>query len=163
MDKIPVALELRSCSFTSAAIYYSLFFHSCFRYICRPVNSRFGECGVYKSRSHPHNRLELRISRDINDHLAFLTMMSFVDLFMAILVILVVAAAPTGNTHQKSIEKRQSVRPGTGTSNGFFYSFWKDNAGSVTYSNHAGGGYSVTWNNVGNFVAGKGWKTGSAR
>jgi endo-1,4-beta-xylanase len=101
--------------------------------------------------------------KDINIHLEWLTMMSFVELFMAALVLMGVAAAPTGYLHRNTIEKRQSVRPGTGTSNGFFYSFWKDNAGSVTYTNHAGGGYSVTWNNVGNFVAGKGWKIGSAR
>lgn len=85
-------------------------------------------------------------------------MLSFMELFIAILVIFGVAAAPS-----TILEKRQNVRPGTGMSNGFFYSFWTDKAGSVTYNNRAGGGYSVSWNNVGNFVAGKGWKTGSAR
>jgi endo-1,4-beta-xylanase len=33
----------------------------------------------------------------------------------------------------------------------------------VTYNNGANGQYDVTWNNVGNFVAGKGWKPGAAR
>ncbi|KAI0534746.1 xylanase [Xylaria digitata] len=53
--------------------------------------------------------------------------------------------------------------PGTGTHNGFFYSFWTDGRGSVNYNNGNAGSYDVTWSNVGNFVAGKGWKPGASR
>jgi endo-1,4-beta-xylanase len=52
----------------------------------------------------------------------------------------------------------------TGTNGGFYYSFWTDGTGAVTYTNDAGGEYAVTWTgNQGNFVAGKGWNPGSAQ
>ena len=44
-----------------------------------------------------------------------------------------------------------------------FYSFWTDGQGSVTYDNLAAGGYKVSWSNVGNFVAGKGWNPGGPK
>ncbi|KFY41067.1 hypothetical protein V495_05084 [Pseudogymnoascus sp. VKM F-4514 (FW-929)] len=51
----------------------------------------------------------------------------------------------------------------TGTNNGFYYSFWHDDQGQATYTNKAGGEYSLTWSGQGNVVAGKGWNPGSAQ
>lgn len=51
----------------------------------------------------------------------------------------------------------------TGTNNGFYYSFWKDNPGSVQFCLQAGGRYTSNWSNVNNWVGGKGWQTGSRR
>jgi endo-1,4-beta-xylanase len=96
-------------------------------------------------------------------------MVSFRSLFLAVAATFIAVAAAANDLTDNStlppatLEKRQNVKPGQGKSNGFFYSFWTDNAGSVTYKNGPGGQYSVNWNNVGNFVAGKGWKPGSAR
>lgn len=65
----------------------------------------------------------------------------------------------------QGLEKRQSLTTSsTGTSGGYYYSFWTDGAGDVTYTNGDGGEYSVVWTgDNGNFVGGKGWSTGSAR
>ncbi|PYH47128.1 glycoside hydrolase family 11 protein [Aspergillus saccharolyticus JOP 1030-1] len=59
--------------------------------------------------------------------------------------------------------KRSLTSSSEGTSNGFFYSFWTNDEGSVTYTNGDAGEYSVEWSDAGNFVAGKGWSTGSDR
>jgi len=49
------------------------------------------------------------------------------------------------------------------THDGFFYSFWNDNqSGSASMTLGPAGNYSTTWNNVHNFTAGKGWRTGRA-
>lgn len=57
----------------------------------------------------------------------------------------------------------RATSPGQGTSNGYFYSYWTDGGGTVVYDNGGSGAYTTQWSNVGNFVAGKGWKPGSAR
>ena len=51
----------------------------------------------------------------------------------------------------------------TGTDDGFYYSFWTDGGGSVSFTLGSGGNYSSSWSNVGNWVGGKGWSTGGRK
>nr|WP_313069286.1 glycoside hydrolase family 11 protein [Kitasatospora gansuensis] len=67
----------------------------------------------------------------------------------AVLILPGTAEAATINTNQ------------TGTDGGYFYSFWSDGSGQSSMSLNGGGNYGTSWNNVGNFVGGKGWRTGS--
>ncbi|KAB2580368.1 putative endo- -beta-xylanase protein [Lasiodiplodia theobromae] len=89
-------------------------------------------------------------------------MVSFKSILLTLTAAASVFSAPTPEAGE--LIARQNTPSGTGTHNGYFYSFWTDGAGQVTYTNGAGGSYSVTWSgNAGNWVGGKGWQTGSAR
>lgn len=84
-------------------------------------------------------------------------MVSFSSLLVAITTAVGVFALPG------DLIKRQSTPSSTGTHNGYYYSWWTDGGSQVTYTNGAGGSYSVVWQTGGNFVGGKGWNPGSAR
>lgn len=84
-------------------------------------------------------------------------MVSFTSL-IALLFTTTGAFASTGD-----IQKRYSSSS-TGTSNGYYYSYWTDGTAEATYSNGDSGEYSITWTgDVGNFVGGKGWNPGGSR
>ncbi|GAD94166.1 glycosyl hydrolases family 11 protein [Paecilomyces variotii No. 5] len=85
-------------------------------------------------------------------------MVSFAKIILSHCLILGALALP-GN-----YDKRQTITTSqTGTNNGYYYSFWTNGGGTVDYTNGAGGEYSVSWQNCGDFTSGKGWSTGSAR
>ncbi|CAI7568564.1 unnamed protein product [Penicillium discolor] len=84
-------------------------------------------------------------------------MVSFSSLFVA------ACAAVTAFALPSEVEKRAITTSQQGTSNGYFYSFWTNGGGSVSYNNGAAGQYSVDWTNCGSFTSGKGWATGSSR
>ncbi|EME39847.1 glycoside hydrolase family 11 protein [Dothistroma septosporum NZE10] len=97
-------------------------------------------------------------------------MLSMQPLFLIVTSILGALAAPVvepfelvDDVNTTSLEARTTAQ-GTGTNNGYYYSFWSDNSqGSVTYNNGDAGSYTTQWSDVGDFVAGKGWNPGSAR
>ncbi|RDL41110.1 Endo-1,4-beta-xylanase [Venustampulla echinocandica] len=85
-------------------------------------------------------------------------MVSFSSLLLACSAAAGVLAAPS------ELVARGGTPSSTGTHNGFYYSFWTDNAGQVTYTNGNAGSYSVQWSgNNGNFVGGKGWNPGGPK
>lgn len=84
-------------------------------------------------------------------------MVSFKSLFT------LAAAAATAFAAPGELMKRQSTPSSTGTHDGYYYSWWTDGGSPVTYTNLAGGSYSVTWSSGGNFVGGKGWNPGGPR
>jgi endo-1,4-beta-xylanase len=89
-------------------------------------------------------------------------MVSFSSLVLALSTVAGALAAP-GSEQYVELAKRQLTSSQTGTNNGYYYSFWTDGGGEVTYTNGNGGQYSADWTNCGNFVAGKGWNPGSER
>ena len=85
-------------------------------------------------------------------------------LFAASAIAGVFAAPAAPVSKNENIFERSLTSSSTGTSGGYYYSFWTDGSGGVTYDNGALGEYSVTWTgDKGNFVGGKGWSTGAAR
>ncbi|QSZ35626.1 hypothetical protein DSL72_008496 [Monilinia vaccinii-corymbosi] len=93
-------------------------------------------------------------------------MVSAKSLLLAAAAFAGVFSAPAAEpvSEDPNILERGLTYSSTGTSNGYYYSFWTDGSGGVTYNNGPRGNYNVTWTgNKGNFVGGKGWGVGSWR
>jgi len=90
-------------------------------------------------------------------------MVSFSTLFAASTAIVGALAAPGQSPNSGAVFRRAGTPSSTGTNNGYYYSWWTDGGAQVTYTNLAGGAYSVVWQTGGNFVGGKGWKPGGRR
>lgn len=67
------------------------------------------------------------------------------------------------NTNSTELFARAGTPSDTGTHGGYYFTFWTDGGSDVTYTNLAGGRYTVTWDTGGNWFGGKGWNPGSAR
>ncbi|KIK69587.1 carbohydrate-binding module family 1 protein [Collybiopsis luxurians FD-317 M1] len=73
---------------------------------------------------------------------------------------LVYANNSTSNSTEIFYYGKRGLGDSTGTNNGYFYSIYSDSSVTGTYTNGAGGQYSVTWGGSGDFVVGKGWNPG---
>lgn len=94
-------------------------------------------------------------------------MVSFSSLLTAAVAFTGALAAPATDVSVRS-SGDLVARAGTPSSQGqlpggCFYSWWTDGGADATYTNGAGGSYSVTWKSGGNLVGGKGWNPGAAR
>lgn len=84
----------------------------------------------------------------------------FLSTVAAALAVAGVTGCPVEREESSSLAKRQSTPNSSGTHDGFFFSWWSDGGAAATYTNLAGGSYSVQWSDGGNLVGGKGWKPG---
>ncbi|KAG8874651.1 hypothetical protein FRB97_005747, partial [Tulasnella sp. 331] len=89
-------------------------------------------------------------------------MVTFSSLLLTCAAFATVYATPTPKEDTELVA-RSGTPSSTGTSGGYYYSFWTDGGADITYTNGNGGEYSVTWGTGGNFVGGKGWNPGSAQ
>ena len=75
---------------------------------------------------------------------------------VAMLICVAVLCVPVANAQTLTDSQ-------TGTHDGYYYSFWTDGGGSVSFTLQSGGRYTSQWSNVGNWVGGKGWQTGGRK
>jgi endo-1,4-beta-xylanase len=76
-----------------------------------------------------------------------------------------VFAAPAADVNSSPMRRAPDQTPtASGFHEGYYYNWWTDGSnGEAKYVNGPRGSYSVSWNNTGNFVGGKGWEIGTAR
>jgi endo-1,4-beta-xylanase len=109
-----------------------------------------------------HDRLPIpaALPQDNSINLQHILLGRFVMVSFTLLLTALAASVATASPLEAL---KRGIQPGTGTHDGYFYSFWTDGRGSVDYNNGPRGSYSVSWNNVNNWVGGKGWNPGPPR
>ena len=89
-------------------------------------------------------------------------MLSFSSTLLALAAAAGVLAAPVSPA-SPLLDKRQSEAPGTGTNNGYYWSYYNSGGGSATFTLGSGSEYSLSWEDDGDIVAGTGYNPGSAQ
>lgn len=74
-----------------------------------------------------------------------------------------VLSSPVSTPPQVPGPRSVALNPGNGIHDGFFYNYWTDGGGSVSYANKDEGSYAVSWKNCSSFFAGKGWGPSNSR
>jgi endo-1,4-beta-xylanase len=62
-----------------------------------------------------------------------------------------------------TVKAQTLTSPQTGQHSGYFYSFWTDGDGQASFTLGNDGNYRSQWADVGNWVGGKGWRTGGPK
>ncbi|TEY50329.1 hypothetical protein BOTCAL_0278g00150 [Botryotinia calthae] len=88
-------------------------------------------------------------------------MVSYKAFLITLAAVTRVLAYPANSSFE--LVDRSGTPSSTGTSGGYYYSFWTDGGADVTYTNGAGGKYKLQWSGNGNLVGGKGWNPGGAK
>ncbi|GAB7364648.1 hypothetical protein MBLNU230_g5451t1 [Neophaeotheca triangularis] len=87
-------------------------------------------------------------------------MLALKPLLLALTAFTTVISSPVGSLNDPAdpvnsteLLKRAVTPNSSGTHNGYFYSWWSDGGGDVTYRNLEGSRYTVEWRNTGSSVA----------
>ncbi|KFY36925.1 hypothetical protein V494_04932 [Pseudogymnoascus sp. VKM F-4513 (FW-928)] len=95
----------------------------------------------------------------------FQTIVTALTVITGVLAILFDSPGEKDGRNPAALPSKRSVPPTSqGYHNGYFYAFWSDGIGNITYTlSDSTSSYSVAWEDISSFYGGIGWNPGSGR